>query len=149
MLRERRTKHVEYRAVKLADIASGAKVPDGSLIVPIDTSNGEVLYGIPVTFNSTDAIVRLAKPVFSEAERFDTLNTGKTIVLEGRIEFSTDQFIAANANNMTIGTELTVTKDTDGFLKFDVASGSSIVVAKVGMAPADHPDGHLVVVGVF
>jgi len=149
MLKERRTKHVEYRGVKLADLETGINLPDGSLVVPVEIVGGEEQYGVPEIFSSDAAYVNLAKPLFSEAGRFDTMTTGKTVVLEGPIEFETDMFVAADEPLMVSGANLTVKKDVDGVLKFGAAAGPNVVVAHVVIGPADHADGHLVLSGLF
>ena len=145
MLKERRTKHVEYRGVKLADVVEGLKLKDGSLVVPVGVESGEVTFGVPETFSSDATYVAQAKPLFSEEGRFDTEETGKTVVLEGVIEFETDMFIADDEGSMEFGSPLTVKKDTDGLLKYGHATAANIVVGKVAMAPGDHPEGRLVV----
>ena len=149
MLMERRTKHVEYRGVKLMNPEDGAKLPDGSLIMPIGVAGGEVLYGVPGTHSPDAAAVALARPLFSEAERLDTEVTGKTVVLEGSIEIETDMFITADEAGMRFGVGLTAKKDADGVLKFGVAAGSNVVIGKVAMAPGDHPEGRLVITASF
>lgn len=148
MLRERRTKHVEYRGVMLADKEQGLALPDGSLVVPMGVVAGEVTYGVPDVFSSDAPYVAMAKPLFSEAGKFDTEETGKTVVLEGAIEIESDQFIAADESSMVFGAGLTVKKEA-GVLKFGVASGANVVICKVAMPPADHPEGRLVVSGTF
>ena len=149
MLKERRTKHVEYRGVKLANLETGIKLPDGSLVVPVEIVGSEEQYGVPDAFSSDAPYVNLAKPLFSESDRFDTLVTGKTVVLEGAIEFETDMFIAADEAAMVPGASLTVKKDVDNVLKFGAAAGANVVVAHVVIGPADHADGHLVLSGLF
>jgi len=150
MLREKRTKHVEYRGVRLANLAAGLTVPDGSLIVPMGVEGGEVTFGVPDPFSSDAAYVAQAKPVFSEAGKYDTEETGKTVVLEGAIEFETDQYIMADEASMLFGVPLTAKKDAaDGFLKYGVAAGVNQVIGRVAMSPADHPEGRLVVAAVI
>lgn len=149
MLKERRTKHVGYRGVKLADLETGVNLPDGSLVVPMAVVAGEETYGVPEVFSSDAVHVNLAKPLFSEAGRFDTMVTGKTVVLEGPIEFETDMFIAADEAAMVAGANLTVKKDADNFLKFGAAAGANVVVAHVVIGPAEHAEGRLVLTGLF
>ncbi len=149
MLKERRTKHVEYRGVKLADVETGLQVPDGSLLVPVGLDGAELTYGIPEIFDATAAYAALARPVFSEAGRFDTMETSKTVILEGGIEFETDMFIAADEAAMLMGVALTAKKDADNFLKFGVAGVADKVIAKVVVGPGDHPEGMLALVGCF
>ena len=149
MLKERRTKHVEYRGVILADLEQGRAVPDGSLLVPVGAEGAELTYGIPDAFDSTSEYVSLARPVFSESGRFDTAEVGKTVVLEGAIEFETDMFIAADEADMLIGAALTAKKDADNIIKFGVAGATDKVIAKVVISPDTHPEGLLALVGVF
>ena len=150
MLKERRTKHVEYRPVKLDDVDAGSKLPDGSLIIPVGVSDGELTYGVPDTVTSDLPEISLAKVLFSEPEKFDTLEVDKTVALQGTIEIRTDQFIAADAVDMVFGKALTAVKDTDGVLKFGlVAAATDIVVGRVTVPPGDDPDGLLGVAGTF
>lgn len=149
MLKERRTKHVEYRAVRLDNMEETLQVPDGSMLVPVGVEGGDLLWGIPETLNTADAATGMARVVFSEPGRFDTMETNKTVVLEGAIEIETDMFIAADEGVMAFGTPLTAKKDADGVIKFGHAAATDQVVARVVIAPSAHAEGLLALSGVF
>lgn len=93
---------------------------------------------------STDAATRMAKMVWMEKGRTDARAVGKMSVISGGgVRGKTDVFVAASAASMLVGVELTIKKDADGVVKFDVATSGDVVKAIVHTAPADDAKGLL------
>jgi hypothetical protein len=79
-----------------------------------------------------------------EKGRTDARAVGKMTVVRGAyVRGRTDVFITAQAAQMTVGTPLTLAKDTDGRVKLAVAADGDVVKAYVYKAPAMDAQGLL------
>ena len=147
MLNFVRARDVDYVPTKLEDAAIYETLPQGSWLLPSGFSNGEVIYNVPASIDPVaDAnAIRNARISFSEMKAMDVKIAGEVTSLRGVLNLVTDQFIAADAASMEIGTELTLKLDSDGFVKLGVVSAATDVVkGVVEVSPGAHPEGHLV-----
>lgn len=149
MLNFVRARNVDYVPSKLADPDIYKTLPQGAWVLPASISTaGEVVYAVPATIDpvADKAAVRNARISFSEPGKLDTKIVGMITSVAGVLTLRTDQFIAADAASMDIGTELTLKVDsTDNMVKLGVlASATDEVVAIVEVPPTAHPESELI-----
>lgn len=129
--------------VKLSDRSKTEVYDLGQWLTPLGNAAQEWAMSATGT-EPTDAATSLSKMIFMEKGRSDSREVGKMTCVSGAgVRGKTDQFFVASAGAMTLGAPLTIKKDADSVVKFEVAGVGDIVKAFVVLAPGVDPDGLL------